>query len=167
MINIIAAVANNGIIGANGKIPWRCPTDLKHFSKLTYNSIVVMGRKTYESIGQPLPNRRNIVISSKLQEEDNSSVEWVSSPGEAIPELMTGLIRDKDAFIIGGSKIYQYFLGIADRMYLTRILADVDGDTVFPEVNWSMWKCDELNPEVIKGEKDQFPMQFFTYRRRQ
>jgi dihydrofolate reductase len=165
MINIIAAVANNGVIGANGQIPWRCPTDLKYFSKLTSNSIVVMGRKTYESIGRPLPNRRNIVISSKPPEQGDSGVEWVSSPGEAIPELMTGLVRDKDAFIIGGSKIYEYFLGIADRIYLTRILADVDGDTVFPEVNWSLWKADESNPEVIKGEKDQFSMQFFTYRK--
>jgi dihydrofolate reductase len=164
MIALIAAVSQNNVIGKNGKLPWRCPSDLKFFSKTTKGHTVVMGRKTLESIGNPLPERTNVVISRTFPfsniKMNGSDLIWLPSPNGYIDD------RDKEVFIIGGESIYKQTLGFADRIYITRILADIDGDTFFPQIDPTVWKADDDNPPIVKGDNDDFPMQFLIYRKR-
>lgn len=135
-INIIAAVSNNNVIGRNGDLPWHIPHDLQHFKKLTKNHIVIMGRKTFESMNcKPLPDRINIVISSTLQPTSDYFV--FSTLANAIAYCKSAFASNM--FIIGGSKLFEEAMIYADRMYLTMIDNYVEGDVRFPAVNWRMW----------------------------
>jgi dihydrofolate reductase len=167
MIKIIAAISNNGIIGANGHIPWFCPTDLKYFSKMTRNNIVLMGRKTFQSIGRPLPSRHNIVISREANHNRTiDGIEWCNNVDLAINTAASANLSSQDLFVIGGAEIYKKLEPIADMLYITRVLADVDGDIFFPNINWDKWYPEDAMPPIIQGPNDQYPMQFFTYKRR-
>jgi dihydrofolate reductase len=133
-IAMIAAMANNRVIGKDNKMPWHLPEDLRHFKAMTLSKPVVMGRKTFESIGRPLPGRHNIVISrdSQLSFE---GVSCVTSFDEAIT-----IAGDCDEIVvIGGGQLYQQILPKADVLYLTFIDVDVDGDTVFPDWDDGSW----------------------------
>jgi dihydrofolate reductase len=133
-IAMIAAMANNRVIGKDNKMPWHLPEDLRHFKAMTLSKPVVMGRKTFESIGRPLPGRHNIVISrdSQLSFE---GVSCVTSFDEAI-----AIAGDCDEIVvIGGGQLYQQILPKADVLYLTFIDVDVDGDTVFPDWDDGSW----------------------------
>ncbi|GGW55769.1 type 3 dihydrofolate reductase [Alishewanella tabrizica] len=134
-IAMIAAMAANRVIGLNNQMPWHLPADLKHFKAVTLGKPVIMGRKTFESIGRPLPGRRNIVISRQAA-PDNVPVEWVSSI-EAALELVAAV---PEVMIIGGADIYRQCLPLASRLYLTEIDLDTTGDAFFPdylaEANW-------------------------------
>ena len=140
-LTIIAAKAKNGVIGIKGGLPWDLPTDLKHFKKTTSGHPIIMGRKTYESIGRPLPNRLNIVIT-----KDQKHIEGVYKvPGlpEAI-DLAYGL-RD-EAFIIGGAGLYQMALPWSTNMIITQLDQEFEGDTYFPNFNPNNWRM-EFRPE--------------------
>lgn len=127
-IAMIAAMAAGRVIGLENKMPWHLPADLKHFKAVTLGKPVVMGRKTYESIGRPLPGRRNIVISRQPVPAD-SPVEWVSSIDDAL-----ALVADvAEVMIIGGAEIYRQCLPFATRLYLTEIALEVAGDAWFPD----------------------------------
>lgn len=127
-IAMIAAMAANRVIGRDNQMPWHLPADLKHFKAVTLGKPVVMGRKTYESIGRPLPGRRNIVIS-RQQAPANSPVEWVTSIEQAL-----ALVADvPEVMIIGGAEIYRQCLPLAKRLYLTEIELDTMGDACFPD----------------------------------
>ncbi|GHG61200.1 dihydrofolate reductase [Alishewanella longhuensis] len=127
-IAMIAAMAANRVIGRNNQMPWHLPADLKHFKALTLGKPVIMGRKTFESIGRPLPGRRNIVIS-RQEASANSQVEWVNSIEQAL-----ALVADvPEVMIIGGAEIYRQCLPLAKRLYLTQIELDVAGDAFFPD----------------------------------
>lgn len=146
-ISIIAAKSRNGIIGSNNTLPWHLPSDLKHFKTLTQHSVVVMGRKTYESIGKPLPNRYNVIISSQNDLKVPEGVIISSGPNEAIKAsrllcLERGI---KDIWIIGGAGIYQQFIKRADRMVLTVIDKDCVGDTFFPQFKRELWELKETS----------------------
>lgn len=136
-ISLVAAMANNRVIGKDNDMPWHMPADLAHFKKVTMSKPIVMGRKTYESIGRPLPGRLNIVIS---RDPDFSvdGVTVVSGPEQAI--AAAGPVEE--LMIIGGGKIYDLFLPKATRLYLTQIDLNVEGDTHFPDyeslANWSI-----------------------------
>lgn len=133
-INIIVAVASNGIIGKDNDLPWRLPSDLKYFKEKTINSTIIMGRKCFESIGRPLPNRENIVLSrNKELNIDGCTV--YSSLDEAINK-----IGDKKIFIIGGSEIYKEAFKIANNVFITKILKDIDGDVYLSGFNENEWK---------------------------
>jgi dihydrofolate reductase len=138
MTAVIAAVANNGVIGNNGKIPWNLPQDMKHFQKLTMGNVVVMGRRTYEEIGHPLPNRVNYLVSSTLYVE-GENCHTVSSLAEALEiEKKKSLFSKeipRDIFICGGQMLYKEALPLADTLYLTELSFAVQGDTFFPEWN--------------------------------
>lgn len=137
MINIIAAMGKNRVIGKDNKLPWHISDDLKNFKKLTSGNVVVMGRKTFESIGKPLPNRVNIVISSSMPETEGIIV------CHDIPSaLEKARSYNKEIFIIGGATIYQQTIPWADRMYLSYVKGDYDGDAFFPEYDESKWKID-------------------------
>ena len=135
-IYLIAAVAKNGVIGANGKLPWQLPEDLRHFKKLTLGHPVIMGRRTWESLGKPLPGRENIVVSRKSGFAAPGAS--VAASLEAAVALCTG---EAVAFVIGGAEIYAAALPLADGLVLTEIQQDYDGDTRFPAWNRDAWRA--------------------------
>lgn len=156
-ISIIAAVARNGVIGRDNAMPWHLPDDLKRFRALTTGHPIIMGRRTHESLGRPLPERRNIVIS-----RDPAFV----APGcEAMPALDAALAAcagASEVFIIGGAQLYAAALPLADRLQLTEIEADFEGDTRFPPFDRRQW-C-ETARERGRAEAD-FGYDFVTYER--
>ena len=143
IISIIAAKSLNGVIGNNNALPWHLPSDLQHFRKLTSNKIILMGRKTYESIGKPLPNRTNIVISSNSAFKPVEGVVVAPDPKEALRMARKIGGEHGEIWIIGGTTIYQAFIKRADRMFLTVIQQEVKGDAIFPvwkDVFWNLNK---------------------------
>ena len=135
MISLIVAVSTNNVIGADGDLPWRLSDDLKRFKVVTMGKPIVMGRKTYESIGRPLPGRQNIVITRRNNfTADGCDV--VQSTEEAV-EVAGGA---DEVMVIGGSQIYAAFLPLAERIYLTRVHTEVDGDTFFPPIDEAEWR---------------------------
>jgi dihydrofolate reductase len=135
MISIFVAASTNNVIGLQGTLPWRISDDLKRFKRLTMGKPIVMGRLTWESIGKPLPGRQNIVITRRLEfAADGCDV--VTSPAQAL--RVAGDVDE--IMIIGGAQIYELFLPKAKRLYLTRVLADIEGDAFFPRVDESLWQ---------------------------
>ena len=133
-ISLVVAVAENGVIGRDGELPWHLPDDLKAFKQITLGKPVLMGRKTWESIGRPLPGRHNVVITRQPDfVADGATV--VDSPESAL-EL---LADEAEVMVIGGGAIYRAFLDQADRIFLTRVEAAVDGDATFPALNPGDW----------------------------
>lgn len=134
MISIIVAVAENGVIGDKNTLLWHIGEDLRHFKALTSGHPVIMGRKTFESLGRPLPNRTNVVISRQpdLEIEGCRVV-------HSLAEALEGFAPDEELFIIGGAQIYAESLPLADRFYLTRVHHPYEGDTIFPEWDPSHW----------------------------
>jgi dihydrofolate reductase len=131
---LVAAVSQNGVIGANGKLPWHLPEDLAHFKKLTLGHPIVMGRRTWVSLGKPLPGRENIVISRQP---------GFAAPGASVAASLEGAIAlcagEPVAFVIGGAEIYAAALPLADGLVLTEIQQDYEGDTRFPEWDRKAW----------------------------
>ncbi|KAF7788234.1 dihydrofolate reductase [Pseudoalteromonas rubra] len=154
---MIAAMANGRIIGDDNAMPWHLPADLKHFKAVTLNKPVVMGRKTFESIGRPLPGRRNIVIS-RNQNYCAEGIEVVSSPQDALA-LVDGC---EEVMIIGGGNIYEQFLPLSNRLYLTYIDLEVSGDTRFPDYTQAgEWQ--EIASEAYEAdEKNLYSYKFVT-----
>ncbi len=140
-ITIIAAIARNGVIGNKNGIPWHLPSDLKHFKETTTGHPIIMGRKTFESIGKPLPNRRTIVVTSNLNWQQEGC-ERANSLQEAIRLVSTfrvpGISVDR-AFIVGGAQVYQEALNYAHNAIITRVDIGVDGDTCFPALDLTQW----------------------------
>ena len=141
MVKIIVAMSKNRVIGDSNALIWHLPEDLKRFRQLTTGNTIVMGRKTYESIGKPLPNRRSIIIT---RDPDYSveGCEVVNSLEEAL------LLSNSDCFIIGGGEIYRQAIDLADRIYLTLIDKEFEGDTSFPEIEgWVEVSCEDFRNE--------------------
>lgn len=134
MISLIAALAADRVIGMENAMPWHLPADLAWFKRNTLNKPVIMGRRTWESIGRPLPGRLNIVISSQKGEAEG--VTWVSS----IDEALSAAGDAEELMVIGGGRIYEQMLPRADRLYLTHIDAEVEGDTYFPDYEPDEWQ---------------------------
>ncbi len=160
MVSIIVAVAQNGVIGDKNALLWHIKEDMRFFRTTTSGHAVVMGRKTFESLGsKPLPKRTNIVITR--QDIDFDGALTAHSLSEAI-ELAGD---DSEIFIIGGAQIYAEALKCADRIYLTRVERDYEGDTSFPNVDWSAWRLvDEQRHE--RGEEYEGAFSFLTYDRK-
>ena len=137
-IYLIAAVARNGVIGANGKLPWHLPDDLKHFKNLTLGHPIIMGRRTWESLGKPLPGRENIVVSRTAGFEAPGAS--AASSVEAAVALCAG---EAVAFVIGGAEIYAAALPLADGLVLTEIQKDYEGDTRFPDWDREAWRVSQ------------------------
>ncbi len=133
-ITIIVAKSNNGIIGKDGDLPWRLPEDLKRFKRLTTGNIVVMGRKTYDSIGRPLPNRKNIVISRNT----SLKIEGVEVEYDLINVLKRN--QEENVYVIGGGQIYVDALPFTEKLEVTEVDVELVGDTSFPEIDSSQWK---------------------------
>ena len=152
-IVIVAAVGRNGVIGVDNRLPWRLPEDLARFKDLTMGNAIVMGRTTFESIGRPLPGRTNIVLTRR----DDWAHEGVTVAGSLEEALEIAAKEGQDAFISGGADVYREALAVADRMELTEVDAEPEGDTEFPNVDWSSWR------ETARESRDGFA--FVTYDR--
>jgi dihydrofolate reductase len=136
-LSLIVAVAENGVIGHNNQLIWHLPNDLKQFKRLTTGHCIIMGRKTFESIGKPLPNRTSIIISRNLELKIDGCI-TVDSLENAI--LFAKQIEDEEAFIIGGAEIYRLALPIVDKIYLTEVHHTYEGDTFFPTIDKTIWQ---------------------------
>lgn len=160
MISLIVAMTENRVIGRDGDMPWHVSRDLRRFKRLTMGHHIVMGRKTYESIGKPLPGRTTVVLSRSAS-IDAEDVHVVGSLQEAL-EVADA---DQEVFVTGGETVFDTALGLADRLYLTRLHVTLEGDTFFPEVDWSQW---ELVEETFHAadEKNDYDLTFQTYHRR-
>ena len=159
MISIIVAKSLNNVIGKNNTLPWKLSDDLKKFKELTTNNIVVMGRKTYESIGKPLPNRINIVLTSKNNIENVITYNNIEYLKDFILKN-----KEKNIFIIGGASLFEYFIDICDKLYITEVLCDIEGDTFFPKINKSYWKFN-YSENFEMSNKNQYPFIFKEYER--
>lgn len=154
LISLIVAMDSRGVIGRDGALPWRLSDDLKHFKAVTMGKPLVMGRKTHESIGRPLPGRRNIILTRQPDYtaqgcDVRHSVEDALAACAGVDEIM----------VMGGAALYRHFLPRAGRIYLTRVQAEVDGDTWFPPFDESAWKEVERR-DCPADERNEYPYSF-------
>lgn len=159
-LSIIVAASENNVIGHNNNLIWHLPADLKHFKVLTTGHSIIMGRKTFESIGKALPNRRNIVITSQ-KDYQAPGCELVAD----IPAALAKVREEEEAFIIGGGTIYNALWNQADRLYLTRVHTVSTGDISIPEVDTQVWqeiKREDFEPD----EKNEYAYSFIDYCRK-
>lgn len=151
-----------GCIGRANALPWKIPEDMKHFKALTTGHAVIMGRKTFESIGRPLPNRRNIIVSSQLQAPPGTEV--FSSFQGAVETART---TDPDPFVIGGSRVYADALPLATYLHVTHVsVVTSGGDVFFPPVSWSNYEVVSQRTEQVRIGSDMGEVRFVSYRRR-
>lgn len=160
-LSIIAAIADDGVIGRGNQLPWRLSGDLKRLKALTMGHHLIMGRKTYESIGRPLPGRTTIVITRGAV----SYPDGVLRAG-SLEEAVVLAQDDPEAFILGGGMIFRLALSQADRLYITHVHSKIeDGDVRFPPIDESLWKPVKRE-EIPADEKNEFPSTFVIYERR-
>ena len=157
-MEIVVAMTSNHVIGQNGDMPWHLPADLVHFKELTSGHAIIMGRRTWESIGKPLPNRLNIVVT---RQED-----YVAEDVTVVHSLEDGIIAagTRRIFLVGGGEMYKEALPIASQMHITRIDALIEGDTKFPEIDESIWQC-KSRVNRSADEKNQYDLVFETWER--
>lgn len=161
IISLIAAMDRNRLIGNKNQLPWHLPADFAHFKSVTMGKPILMGRKTYESIGKPLPGRTNIVLS-RNPETHFEGVTCVSSFEEAVAAVPDV----EEIMIIGGSTIYQMLLPVANRLYITYVDAEFEGDAWFPKIDECIWeeKASEMH---LADEKNAYSCRFVTFERKQ
>lgn len=153
MIALIAAMAQNRVIGKDNKLPWHSAQELKNFKQITLGGIVIMGRKTFESIGRPLPNRKNMVVSSSMAAQEG--VEVFHSLTDALREAKAS---NQNTFIIGGARMFSEALQIVDKMFISYMKGDFEGDVFFPTFDTSAW--------VVESSTMYPEFEFVVYRRK-
>jgi dihydrofolate reductase len=159
-ISLIVAMASNRVIGLNNKMPWHLSADLKKFKKITMGSPVLMGRKTYESIGKPLPGRTTIIVSRNLEYQQDGCLVF----NDLETALKKACESAKEIFVIGGSDLYEATLPIAGAIYLTIINREFHGDTFFPDIDLNDWS--EVEREDVKDDPDvAFSYSFLKFER--
>ncbi|WP_273789229.1 dihydrofolate reductase [Bartonella sp. ML70XJBT] len=165
-ICLIAAVAENGVIGCKGTMPWHLSTDLQRFKALTLGKPIIMGRKTWDSIGRPLPRRTNIVITRDCTFSAEGAV--VAHSLSQACSLATSVASQNDVeetFIIGGGEIFKQGFGLSDKIFLTEVLASIEGDCFFPIFDKEKWTVVQTQ-DIPKGDKDSHPTRFVVYERK-
>jgi dihydrofolate reductase len=164
---MIAAVGSNGVIGSGGEIPWRLPTDFAHFKRTTLGKPLIMGRKTFESIGKPLPGRTNIVVTRQADYATEGAT-VVASLDAALAEGQRVAAADgaSEVMIGGGGEIYREAMPLAERLYVTHVEAAPAGDAYFPGIEPSIWEV-EQELELNRTERDSAAFKVKVYRRRQ
>ena len=160
-IKLICAISKNNVIGNENKLPWSISEDLKRFKELTSSNWIVMGRKTFDSIGRPLPNRKNIVLSENKNLKIDS-VEVFNSPKDVIDSYKKNSDQ-KDLFIIGGTYIYDLFFEYCEYLFITYVDKEYLGDAFFPRVDWNKWKL--ISEESGYDEKEEVKFYFRDYKR--
>jgi dihydrofolate reductase len=159
-LELIAAMAANGVIGRGGQLPWHLPDDLNRFKQLTLGHPIIMGRKTYDSMGRPLPGRVNIVVSAQLREPPHAQVKLASSLDEAIALAAPA----ERVFVIGGAMIYESALPRTHILHLTELDESVEGDTFFPPFDRSQWRVLE-NVVHDRDDRHAYAFHFRTFAR--
>ncbi|MBP3595987.1 MAG: dihydrofolate reductase [Clostridia bacterium] len=161
MLSIIVAIANNNVIGKDNTLIWHLPEDLKRFKKLTTGHTIIMGRKTFESLGRILPNRKHIVLSTNKEYTiDNENVEVVYN----ISDLEKYQNDLEEHFVIGGAKIYSLLMPFVEKMYITKINENFEGDVYFPNINKNEWK-EVFKEKGKRDEKNDFDYEYINYER--
>ncbi len=162
MLSIIVAIAKNNVIGKDNKLIWHLPEDLKRFKKITTGHTIIMGRKTFESLGRVLPNRKHIVLCNDAQLNiDDKNVEIINS----VDKLEKYENSENENFVIGGASIYKLLLPKTNKLYITRINQEFEGDVYFPEINESEWRIVEQE-KGIKDENNPYDYEYITYVRK-
>ena len=156
-ITLVAAIASNNVIGKENSLPWNIPEDLKRFKQMTSGHTILMGRKTFDSIGRPLPNRQNIVMT-KDKNFEQEGIKVINDFDEALELIKES---NEDVFVIGGSKIYELFEPVANSLAITRILKDFEGDAFFPDINWNLWQIEK--EEKFFDEKSKIECKLIEY----
>lgn len=159
MISLIVAIAQNNVIGGDNKLLWHISDDLKRFKKITSGNTIVMGRKTFESLPGVLPNRKHIILTrDKNYTVDNPSVEVIHNINDIINNFKNSPV---EVFIIGGGEIYNQFINYADKIYLTKVFKNFEGDTTFPEIDYNNWNI-TFESEIFTDEKSNINYQFIN-----
>ncbi|QNN25402.1 dihydrofolate reductase [Planctomycetales bacterium ZRK34] len=159
MVSLIAAVSLNRVIGRQGGLPWKLPDDMKFFMRTTTGHTIIMGRKTWESFPGTLPNRRHIVIT-RQSDYTAEGAEVVATLDQAL--ALAADAGDREVFVIGGGEIYAQAIDRADRLYLTRVHAEVEGDVLFPEIDESRWRLMQQD-EHPADERHAYAFTFIRY----
>lgn len=158
MISFIVATSENGVIGKDNQIPWHLPDDLKRFKKITMGHPIVMGRKTFESIGRPLPGRENIVLTRNKNIELDGCTVFHSE--EELIDYCTS--QKEEVFIIGGAYLFKMFIPYVDRLYLTKIYEQFEGDVFLPEMDFSQFEITSKE-QGLKDEKNPYTYEYIVY----
>ncbi|MCD2502782.1 dihydrofolate reductase [Clostridium sp. NSJ-145] len=159
MISLIVAIAQNNVIGGDNKLLWHISDDLKRFKKITSGNTIVMGRKTFESLPGVLPNRKHIILTrDKNYTVDNPSVEVIHNINDIINNFKNSPV---EVFIIGGGEIYNQFINSVDKIYLTKVFKNFEGDTTFPEIDYNNWNI-TFESEIFTDEKSNINYQFIN-----
>jgi len=162
MLSIIVAVAKNNVIGKDNKLIWHLPEDLKRFKNITTGKNIIMGRKTFESLGKVLPNRKHIILCNDMELNiDNENVEVL----EDISMLDKYINSNEEHFVIGGATIYRLLMPYCNKMYITHINEEFDGDVYFPEINKNEWNVVE-EEQGLQNEANPFDYKYVTYVRK-
>ncbi len=159
-ITLVAAIASNNVIGKENSLPWNIPEDLKRFKQMTSGHTILMGRKTFDSIGRPLPNRQNIVMT-KDENFEREGIKVINNFDDALELIKES---NEDVYVIGGSNIYELFEPVANSLAITRILKDFDGDAFFPDINWDLWQIEK--EENFFDEKSNIKCKLIEYSRK-
>ena len=162
MLSIIVAIANQNVIGKDNKLIWHLPEDLKRFKKITTGHKIIMGRRTFESLGGILPNRKHIILCNDMEMNiEDENVEVLDD----ISKLDKYINTDEECFVIGGATIYKLLMPYANKMYITKINQDFEGDVYFPEIKEEEWK--EISKEQgLTDEQNPFNYEYITYIRK-
>ncbi|MBE6047969.1 MAG: dihydrofolate reductase [Clostridium sp.] len=163
MFSIIVAIADNNVIGGDNKLLWHISDDLKRFKNITTGHTIIMGRKTFESFPKPLPNRHHVVLTRDKNYKVNSNQVTVVNDIETI--MKTYENSGSEIFVIGGGEIYNLLLPYCDKIYLTKVQKNFDGDTYFPEINYDEWNVTESSEEFI-NPKDNLSYKFINLSRK-
>ena len=162
MLSTIVAIANNNVIGKDNKLIWHLPEDLKRFKQITTGKNIIMGRKTFESLGRVLPNRKHIILCNDMEMDiDNENVEILDD----ISKLDKYINSDEENFVIGGATIYKLLMPYVNKLYITKINQDFEGDVYFPEIKEAEWK--EISKEKgLKDDENPYDYEYITYVRK-
>lgn len=162
MLSIIVAKSQNNVIGKNNKLIWHLPEDLKRFKKLTTGKTIIMGRKTFESLGRVLPNRKHVVLTKNLDFNiDNEMVEVVHE----LEEIKKYVNSEEECFVIGGGVIYNMLMPYANKIYATVINKEFEGDTYFPNIDEEVWKIEKIE-KGLKNEANPYDYEYIDYIRK-
>ena len=162
MLSTIVAIANNNVIGKDNKLIWHLPEDLKRFKQITTGKNIIMGRKTFESLGRVLPNRKHIILCNDMEMDiDNENVEILDD----ISKLDKYINSNEENFVIRGATIYKLLMPYVNKLYITKINQDFEGDVYFPEIKEAEWK--EISKEKgLKNDENPYDYEYITYVRK-
>jgi|TARA_B100001996_G_scaffold305770_1_gene246917 dihydrofolate reductase len=163
IISHLVALSNNFVIGVDNDLPWKLKKDLQHFSTYTQNKAIIMGRKTYQSIGRPLPNRKNIVISSTLNAQESLEVVSTLEQGiEVASDWSKAMAKSKEIVLIGGGYVFEDSINIVNKLILTRVDCEIDGDVFYPKIDLNNWE--KVSTESFKRDvENEYDFSIETY----